>query len=245
MIDTGKSGYNGGKSQAEFLILKYMLDKGIHHLNSIIVTHFDNDHCGGSVDIMNKTNVKDLYVNTLNHPSLSAKLIYKTAQKQNVKIIPAKNNQNVYNKDGLKITNFLLDQNPKLGDNETSIITLIEYEKFKMLFTGDSGVIAYNKLKPFLPRNITVLKVGHHGALGVTNKDMIKYLNPKISLISVGENKFGHPALYTLFTLKDTLILRTDIDNSIKFVVNKNGYKVKKYNAAKKDYENAYTFNFK
>ena len=30
MIDTGKSGYNGGKSQAEMLILKYFKDNGIH-----------------------------------------------------------------------------------------------------------------------------------------------------------------------------------------------------------------------
>ena len=47
MIDTGKGGYNGGKSQAELLILKYFADNGIKNLDSIIVTHFDNDHCGG------------------------------------------------------------------------------------------------------------------------------------------------------------------------------------------------------
>ena len=52
MIDTAKNGYNGGKSQAEMLILKYMLDRGIKSLDTLIVTHFDNDHCGGAVDLM-------------------------------------------------------------------------------------------------------------------------------------------------------------------------------------------------
>ena len=51
MIDTGKSAYNGGKSQAEILILKYLLDRGIKNIDTIIVTHFDNDHCGGVVDL--------------------------------------------------------------------------------------------------------------------------------------------------------------------------------------------------
>ncbi|DAB14948.1 TPA: hypothetical protein CPT97_07685, partial [Candidatus Gastranaerophilales bacterium HUM_17] len=52
MIDTAKSGYNGGKSQAKMLILKYLMDRGINNIDTIIVTHFDNDHCGGAVDLM-------------------------------------------------------------------------------------------------------------------------------------------------------------------------------------------------
>ena len=105
-----------------------------------------------------------------------------------------------------------------------------------MLFTGDSGILAFNELKSILPQNITVLKVGHHGALNVVNSDMMNYLNLQISLISVGENKFGHPAVYTLKTLKSSKILRTDINNSIKFVINPNGYKVLTYDTKKKKY---------
>ena len=68
MIDTAKSGYNGGKSQAKMLILKYLMDRGINNIDTIIVTHFDNDHCGGAVDLMEGVNVKNLYVPTAQMP---------------------------------------------------------------------------------------------------------------------------------------------------------------------------------
>ena len=236
MIDTAKSGFNGGKSQAEFTILKYLKDRGIKSLDSIIITHFDNDHCGGAVDLMNTLTVNKIYVNSLEHKSAAAKNIYKTAKEHSVKIIPAKNKQEVLTENNLKIRNLIPTQCSNTDDNESSIITLVEYNNFVMLFTGDSGIKTFNDLKSMLPRDITVLKVGHHGALGVTNKNMIKYLNPRISLISVGENKFGHPDAYTLNTLRNTLILRTDINNSVKFVVNSKGYEIYTYNTQKKKY---------
>ena len=65
---------------------------------------------------------------------------------------------------------------------------------------------------------------------------MMNYLNPQISLISVGENKFGHPNLLTLNTLKNTKILRTDVNNAIKFVVNNKGLKIYSSNTKKKKF---------
>ena len=105
-----------------------------------------------------------------------------------------------------------------------------------MLFTGDAGIETLNKLKHNLPKDITVLKVGHHGAAGVINKSLAEYFNPKYSVISTGENKFGHPSIYTIETLRNSRILRTDIHNSVKFVADKNGYKVLTYNQKKKKY---------
>ncbi len=236
MIDTAKSGYNGGKSQAEFLILRYLLDNGIKNIDTIIVSHFDNDHCGGAVDLMESVKVKNLYVNSLTHNSSAAKEIYKTAKENNVNLILANNNQLVYDDNGFKVRNFVSSFNPKYGDNETSIMTLVEYCDFKMLFMGDAGVSAYNDVRMNIPQDITILKVGHHGASKSVDRQMIKSLNPQFSLISVGENKFGHPSEYTLDTLKKTYILRTDIDNSIKISVSKNRVRIYAYSIPKKKY---------
>lgn len=237
MIDTAKSGYNGGKSQAEMMILKYMPDRGIKEVDSIIVTHFDNDHSGGAVDMMNGVKVNKIYVNSLEHDSNSAKSIYKTANDKNVRLILAENNQVVENNNGLKLTNLISKDSLELDDNEASVITLLEYKDFKMLFCGDAGVETLNKLKDNIPPNINVLKVGHHGAIGVMNKSFANYLKPKYSIISTGQNKFGHPSCYTLEILKNSKILRTDVNNSIKIVVNKNGYKVYCYDIKLRRYK--------
>lgn len=227
MIDTAKNGYKGGKSQAELIVLKYFKDNGIKNIDTIIVTHFDNDHCGGAVDLMKGIKVKNLYVNDLNHDSYAAKDIYKTAKETGVKLILAENSQTVYDKSGVVLVNYL----SKTGgnDNDNSIITTLKYKDFSMLFTGDAGEDVLNSVIGNLGQNYTVLKVPHHGAHGVLNKKIMKVLKPEYSLISVGENKFGHPDVYTLSLLDNSTVLRTDINNAVRFVVDKHGLKVLTY----------------
>ena len=234
MIDTGKSGYNGGKSQAEIIVLKYFKDNGIKELNSVIVTHFDNDHCGGAVDLLNNIEADKLYVNDLNHNSNAAREIYKAAKRNNTELILAENNKVIYDKDGLKLTNYITTGNK--SDNDNSIITLLEYKDFTMLFTGDAGVKGIKNVLNYLPQNITVLKVPHHGAVGGVDKELVKYINPEYSLVSTGENKFGHPSVYTLYLLRDTKILRTDINNSIRFKINPCGMKIYVYDIKRRKY---------
>lgn len=227
MVDTGKSGYKGSKSQAEIIVLKYLKDKGIKNFDSLIVTHFDNDHCGGTVDLLNSINIGKIYVNDLNHNSIAAKNIYQAANQNHTEIALATNKQIVYDKDDLKITNYMgaIADN----DNENSIITLLEYENFKMLFTGDAGYGRINSVLKYLPQDITVLKVPHHGAYGGLDKTILAYLKPKYAIISVGENKFGHPNLYTLKLLQNSNILRTDIHNAILIEVTKSKFRIKTY----------------
>lgn len=232
MIDTGKTGYNGGKSQAEIIVLKYLKDNGIKNIDSLIITHFDNDHCGGAKDILEKTKINKIYLNDLNHSSIAAKSIYNTAQSSNTKIIQAQNKQIIYNNNGLKLTNLIGISTD--DDNENSIITLLEYKNFSILFTGDAGIKGINSILNLIPKNITVLKVPHHGAIDGLNKAILEHLNPKYSIISVGENYFGHPSNYTINLLNKSNVLRTDINNAIKLQISKNKLKIYEYDLYKK-----------
>jgi competence protein ComEC len=50
-----------------------------------------------------------------------------------------------------------------------------------------------NKYKGYLKSDI--LKVGHHGSNTSSSENFIKYVNPKLSVISLKENnKFGFPS---------------------------------------------------
>ena len=234
IIDTGRAGYNRGKSQAEIILLKYLKDKGIKHINSVIVTHFDNDHCGGAEDILKKVNVDKIYVNDLSHNSIAAKSIYKTAKEVKAELIQTENNQVIFNNSGLKLTNLLGVSTD--DDNENSIITLLEYNNFSMLFTGDAGIIGIKSVLSSVPKNITILKVPHHGAIGGLDKDLVSYLNPEYSIISVGENYFGHPSDYIIKLLDKSKILRTDVNNAIYLKINKNKLKLYEFDLNKKQF---------
>lgn len=244
IIDTGKSGYNGGKSQAEIIILKYLRDIGIKDIEGLIITHFDSDHSGGAVDLIKSLNIKNVYVNSTTNNKRIAKQIYKASkEKQNTSLVLSQNNKVIYKEPNLKITTLKADI-PQHGRdteaNENSIMNIVEHNKMTILFTGDAGVRAFNQVKNHIPRNITILKTGHHGAKNVVDKNMLEYLNPKFSLISVGYNKYGHPHPLVIKLLSCSTIIRTDKNHAIKIVSGQKGYEIDNYDSKNKKFHKKY-----
>lgn len=235
-IDTGKAPYKSGNSQAKIIMLKYLADNGIKDIEGVVVTHFDNDHSGGVVDIISNTNVKTLYLNSQDTETMTARNIFKTAKEINQNLIIAQNNKVIYKEPDFVIKTYKADAQGKNKSNENSILTLVTYKKFNMLFMGDGGIEAYEQIKGNLPTNIEILKVGHHGGPNVVNERMINELGIKTSLISTGTNHFGHPNKGTLDVLRDTNIIRTDYLNSIKLSTKGNEYNIYSYNPQKKKY---------
>ena len=105
--------------------------------------------------------------------------------------------------------------------NDTSFVSLVDFNKFKMLLTGDIGFSVENFLiSNFLDLSAEVLKVGHHGSKYSTSEKFVNAVNPKVAVIEVGEdNRFGHPTDEVLERLKDVKIFRTDKNGTMKIVV--------------------------
>lgn len=154
MIDTGKAPFESGNSQAKIIMLKYLKDRGIKNLEGVIVTHFDNDHSGGTSEIITNTKVKTLYLNNTKTETQTAKNIFKTAKKihQNYKIV--QHNQQIYTEKDFKIRIFKADISGKDTDNECSTITLVSYKNFDMLFMGDAGVKSFEQVQKDIPNKI-------------------------------------------------------------------------------------------
>jgi len=236
-IDTGKAPYKSGNSQAKIIMLKYLKDRGIKNLEGVIVTHFDNDHSGGTVDFLQNIGVKTLYLNSKDYSTQTSGNIFKTIATtgQNTKFV--KNNDEIYTEDNLSIKTYKANLGGKNKSNDCSTITLLSYKTFDMLFMGDAGIDSFNQVKPGIPHNIEVLKVGHHGGPNVVDEAMLKHLGNEVSVVSTGINYFGHPNRGTLDTLRNTEILRTDLLNSIKISTDGNLYKIYNYEPHAKKYK--------
>lgn len=244
-IDTGKAPYKSGNSQAKIIMLKYLKDRGIKDLEGLIVTHFDNDHSGGTVDFLENLHVKTLYLNSDKSETLTSKNIFKTAKELNQNIKLVKNNSVIYSEPNLKIETFKADFKGRNSDNNSSTVALLSYGKFDMLFMGDGGVETFDSLKSELPHNVEVLKVGHHGGPNVVSSSMLEFLGNDVSLISTGVNNFGHPNRGTLDLLRKTDILRTDMLNSIKISTDGYFYKIYSYDPQDKIYKIRENFSVK
>lgn len=233
IIDTGRAGYKGSKAQANSIIIKYLKDRGIKNIEALIITHFDNDHSGGAVDIMKNLKVKQVYINSFNDKTMTSISIYKTIKEMKIPVQIPINNSRIYFEKDLNMQAFIAD---KQEDNEKSVITLLSFKDFDMLFTGDAGIHAFNSIKHNLPNKVEVLKVGHHGGPHVVDNNMLKFLNTQTSIISTGPNAFGHPNKGTLDILRNTDIYRTDRHNSIKITSDGKSYNIFLYTPQKRKF---------
>ena len=98
--------------------------------------------------------------------------------------------------------------------NENSVVVMLTYRDFRMLFMGDAGFQAEQRLlENGADLRADVLKVGHHGSAYSSAPSFIVAVHPRYALISAGRhNLFGHPAAATLATLRNarTTTYRTD-----------------------------------
>ena len=206
-------------------IIIYLKSIGISKLNYLIITHGDEDHIGGALYLIDNFKVDNVILNKGDYTELEVELITHLKNK-NIKYT---NNINKIPLLGSYM--YLLNTKEFSNENDNSIVTYFEYQKYKFLFMGDSS----SKTEEYLINNynltnISFLKVGHHGSNTSSSTHFINKITPKVSLISVGRNNFyHHPNKEVLTNLSNSVIYRTDINKSIKIKIN-NKVKITKLN---------------
>ncbi|MBQ9246092.1 DNA internalization-related competence protein ComEC/Rec2 [bacterium] len=220
MIDTAKMGYLNGNSQAKNIMIKYMRDKGIKSINSLILSHFDADHAGGTIDILDNINVKTLYITDVYENTQLSDSIEKYIQDNNINCTTVKNEftKEIY-KNGEFAVSIIKPEGTEIKtENQKSILVHIRNKDKNYLFMGDGDIKSYDVIPDGYKNNITVMKSGHHGAKDTINKEMTE--NTDLFIISTGPNIYNHPNIETLnvITENNKLYLRTDYYNAIKII---------------------------
>ncbi|MBK9099713.1 MAG: DNA internalization-related competence protein ComEC/Rec2 [bacterium] len=212
-------------------LLNYL---GIKKIDYGIVTHIDSDHYGGYVALILEGLIGEIIKPEIDS-SLSKDLRFE--EFVNERNIPIRyyreekmmiDNTAIYFLYGNEIKNIAGEST----NNRSGIFKLV-YGENSFLFTGDveKEVERFyaDKYRDFLDSD--VLKVGHHGSKTSSSDNFLKYVSPKISLISAGfKNKFGHPVNDVLVKLEESgsLIYRTDIQKAI--VLRSDGKQIIKVN---------------
>lgn len=205
--------------------IKFLKSKGITTIDYLITTHGDYDHLGEVQNIVNKLNVKNVIFNNDSHNTLELELI-NVLNDKNIKYYQNIKTLNITNNTIYFLNDYLYD-----NENDNSNVLYLSIYGNKFLFMGDAGEKAEEDLiNKYNLENITVLKVGHHGSKTSSSKNFIDYVNPLISVISVGRNnRYNHPSTDVLANLSNRIIYRTDIDGTIKFNIKKNKFDIKTY----------------
>jgi competence protein ComEC len=103
--------------------------------------------------------------------------------------------------------------------NDTALVEIIKTKDFKALLTSDIGDnVEKQILKSYKDIKSDILKVAHHGSKYSSSKEFLTAVNPKISVIEVGKNKYGHPSkeiIDLIASSAKSLIFRTDENGTI------------------------------
>lgn len=181
LYDTGARFQNGG-DMGKNVILPFFRYHGIQNLDTLIISHGDNDHSGGAYSVLSEMdNVQIL-------TSAPEKLI--PFQTDN-----CKSGQN-WTWDNV---NFEILSPAKTfeKDNDNSCVLKIETGQNAILLTGDIEAVAENWLVENMPKKLQakVLVAPHHGSKTSSTLDFLNFVRPETVLISAGyQNQFHHPS---------------------------------------------------
>ena len=220
LIDTGNS-YED-YSVMESKVMPYLKSRGISRIDYLIISHGDADHIGGALSLVKDFNVNNVILNKGEYSNLEMKLI---------NILKKKKIYFTSDVDKINIRGwYIYFLNNKLFDNENdnSIINYFKINSYSFLFMGDSSFVVEDYLlEEYNLKDITFLKVGHHGSDTSSSREFIDSINPVNALISVGKNnRYGHPNKEVLNNLNNSKIYRTDQDGSIMFKIKNNKLKI-------------------
>lgn len=205
LIDTGDEKFVNNS-------IRIMNSKNINTLDYVILSHDHADHVSGFKDIYDSFNIKNLIL-----PGILKDETFQDIKK----LIKPSQTKITYidNPTTLKIfNNFKLEIIPPLKVieefNDSSLVIKVTLNDFDILYTGDIEEDAQENILKYDIES-EILKVPHHGAYNNDKDNLPKFIskvNPLISIISVGNNSYGHPNKNTLNLLENTAgkILRTD-----------------------------------
>jgi len=228
---------DGGPDSTILSKLQTLMPAEDKTIDLVILTHPEKDHLMGILDVLQRYKIDYVLWTGVVRDTAEYKewiSLLDKAKKEGTKVLIAKEGIDIRAGDVLINTlyPFKYLQGEGMGDtsNESCVVSKIVFGKGSFLFTGDIT----SKIEKELINNGSdlvsdVLKVAHHGSKYSTFSEFLEIVNPKIAVISVGKNSYGHPTTETLQRLENFGIkaLRTDTEGDIEIVSDGNSINVK------------------
>lgn len=223
MIDGGGSTFT---EIGENTVKPFLLKNGMKYVDLAIATHLDTDHYRGLCELARAGMIKKMAIYEGNNVKIDeilkdtelkkSQIIYLKKNdiiniENNFKlevIFPKQKSQNTYKKESL-----IDDENTK------SLVMKVKSNNLEFLITGDIGKEVEKSLDI---GEIDVLQIPHHGSNSSTSNELLIKTNPKVAVIQVGKNNYGHPNEEVIEKLKKECIIvyRNDFCGAIGFITN-------------------------
>lgn len=243
LVDGGSSSVS---SVGIYRIIPFLKSQGVAELEAVFVTHPDEDHCNGIMELMEEGALQGIKVKHLVLPDIAKEgrnegyeELEQTAGTAKIAVSYISRGQKI--SDGrLSLTCLHPYRGYQTGEaNEYSTVLALTYENFAAMLTGDvegegeqEMMKTWQKERENSEEKITVLKAAHHGSRNSTPEAFLDSVHPAYTVISCGkDNSYGHPHRELMERLGEqgTKILITHETGALTFTTDGRKVKVKKF----------------
>lgn len=108
------------------------------------------------------------------------------------------------------------------GENDAALVVVVSLSGQRVLVPGDAEGDVLERLE--LPA-CAVVELPHHGSSGGLDAALLRRLAPRLAVISVGPNTFGHPTadMLGLLRAEGVACLRTDHSGDVALTASTSG----------------------
>ena len=165
----------------------------------VVLTHPHSDHLTGLVEVLQRYEVEQVLYPDLDYESPLYEEWFELIEEKDIECIIAQAGQEIDLGDGV-IIKVLHPQTSLLAGtgsdtNNNSLVLHLTMGEVSFLLAADIEQEAEWKLiAQRAGLASTVLKVGHSGSNTSTTAEFLAVVSPRVAVIPVGENRFGHPS---------------------------------------------------
>jgi competence protein ComEC len=216
LVDLGPR--TAGSDAGRRVIVPFLARHGVRRLEAVVLSHGHLDHLGGAEAILDRFPAGVVLDPAAQVPDPAYTGFLDQIEAAGVPWRPARAGT-AFVIDGVRFAVLHPDTTwAEWGAdvNEDSIVLRVEFGGFSALFAGDAGLPAEARLRG-RAGPVDLLKVGHHGSRGASGDAWLRELAPVAAVVSVGRNRYGHPAPETLARLSrhGADVWRTDREGTV------------------------------
>jgi len=202
-------------------------------IDLLVLTHPDTDHITGLVSVLEHYDVKYILTSGIENEMAVYKEWRDLIEEKNIPLILAQSGQKILLDHDI-ILEIIWPEQSSIESflkptNNTSVVSRLVYGDIEFLLTGDIEKKVENYLiNQNLNLESDILKVPHHGSKNGLNENILKLVNPDLSIISLGKNSYGHPSKEVLgyFKKLNKKYLRTDECKDIVLSISKDKIRI-------------------
>lgn len=185
----------GGTKNVAANMTDYLRSMGVNEIPCVIISHLHTDHANALEEFAGDWNIEEIIIPYTDGDDWLYEDVCEIAENEEaILTIAEEDSVRLLDDCVLSILTQHLDSTSD-DENENSIVVIAKEGYVSAMFTGDITSKAEKRLVNEYGDLLMcdILGVPHHGSKYSSSEIFLETVQPRISIISVGENDYGHP----------------------------------------------------